>query len=370
LSLVSCRRRGPLPRELEQIVQLAVILSSRLTRLHLDDPSSTIAEALDQIASVTRVDGCQLLEFSDSGTVARTHVPIGCMRPTDAAPRNQMPDAWLVERLARGELVTISQLDDLPREATEARVQARRTGACSVLGVPASVAGQVVCALVLDTGRLSRRPPLVERLQLLAEILGAGLRRGRDESALRANVAVIERLNARLEADNVCLKEEIKSYHDFDDIVGESAPLRTALSRLAQVAPMSSTVLWGLSTDIAVPGDYDGDGKIDPAIFRPSTGLWAILKSSTSYATSATVAWGLSTDVPVPGDYDGAPSSGTRRRPDARGRSPAALQEGNSSVSRTQWTPRSRHAPTWRRRRGDPADLYYRLSVIRFGCRL
>ncbi|PYR61108.1 MAG: hypothetical protein DMF91_10595 [Acidobacteria bacterium] len=67
----------------------------------------------------------------------------------------------------------------------------------------------------------------------------------------------------------------------------------------------STTVSWGLSTDTPVTGDYDGDGKNDPAIYRPSTGLWAILKSSTNYTTSMTVSWGLSTDLPEPGDYDG-----------------------------------------------------------------
>ncbi len=67
----------------------------------------------------------------------------------------------------------------------------------------------------------------------------------------------------------------------------------------------SSVVSWGLSTDKPVPGDYDGDGRIDPAIFRPSTGLWAMLKSSTDYTSSARVSWGLPTDLPVPGDYDG-----------------------------------------------------------------
>ena len=115
----------------------------------------------------------------------------------------------------------------------------------AVLGVPASVAGQVVCALVIDGLAVPRRwpPPLVAQLQLLAEILGAALQRARHEYALRASVAEIQRLNARLEADNVCLKEEIKSYHDCDDIVGESAPLKVALARLAQVAPTQLTVL-------------------------------------------------------------------------------------------------------------------------------
>jgi len=60
---------------------------------------------------------------------------------------------------------------------------------------------------------------------------------------------------------------------------------------------------WGLATDVPVPGDYDGDGKTDAAIFRPSTGTWWILKSSTS--TYFPVQWGLATDIPVPGDYDG-----------------------------------------------------------------
>src|SRR5207245_4113244 len=61
----------------------------------------------------------------------------------------------------------------------------------------------------------------------------------------------------------------------------------------------------GLRVDGPERGDSDGDGTTDPACYRPSTGLWAILKSSTNYTTSMTVSWGLSTDLPVQGDYDG-----------------------------------------------------------------
>ena len=52
-------------------------------------------------------------------------------------------------------------------------------------------------------------------------------------------------------------------------------------------------------------GDLDADGKVDPAVYRPSTGQWLFLKSSTSYTTSTVITWGTSTDLPVPGDYDG-----------------------------------------------------------------
>jgi hypothetical protein len=63
------------------------------------------------------------------------------------------------------------------------------------------------------------------------------------------------------------------------------------------------SVTWGLSTDIPVPGDYDGDGKADVAVFRPSDQTWYIKKSSNG--ASMYLYWGYSTDIPVPGDYDG-----------------------------------------------------------------
>ena len=61
----------------------------------------------------------------------------------------------------------------------------------------------------------------------------------------------------------------------------------------------------GVASDIAVPGDYDGDGKTDPAVYRAATGQWIMRLSSVDYATTTTLDLGTPTDIPVPGDYDG-----------------------------------------------------------------
>ncbi len=225
------------------LADLAVGLSRRLTHALAEDVTTAISEALRDVAGATHLESCQLLEFTASGSDPRVYLPALAMNALHVADGPPSTPSWLSERLARGEIVCSSGPDE-PQLATLVRRE-HGSGACSVLGVPATFNGQVVCALLLDGGPVPRHwsPSLVGRMQLLSEILGAALQRERQENTLRANVAMIEGLNAQLKAENVYLKEELQTYHDFDEIVGECGPFRHALNRLSQVAPMKSTVL-------------------------------------------------------------------------------------------------------------------------------
>jgi formate hydrogenlyase transcriptional activator len=52
-----------------------------------------------------------------------------------------------------------------------------------------------------------------------------------------------EALKARFEAEKVYLQEEIKTEHNFEEIIGQSAPVRELLRKIEQVAPTEATVL-------------------------------------------------------------------------------------------------------------------------------
>jgi Tol biopolymer transport system component len=57
---------------------------------------------------------------------------------------------------------------------------------------------------------------------------------------------------------------------------------------------------FGISTDKIVPADYDGDGRTDVAVYREGT--WYLQQSRDGFVG---IAFGLPSDVPMPADYNG-----------------------------------------------------------------
>lgn len=68
-----------------------------------------------------------------------------------------------------------------------------------------------------------------------------------------------------------------------------------------------TAIPWGIAGDGLATADYDGDNKADTAIFRPSFQAdladFHVLNSNGFIYTA--VSWGLPEDIPVPADYDG-----------------------------------------------------------------
>ena len=134
-----------------------------------------------------------------------------------------------------------------------------RSGCRSILCVPVVHQGRFGGILYLENNLTTEAftSKRVEMMQILAAEAAIALenahlyaemkeevdRRSRAEQALRDALSEVEELKDRLEAENVYLQEEIRTQHNFEEIVGGSPALLAALRNVEKVAPTDSTVL-------------------------------------------------------------------------------------------------------------------------------
>jgi predicted ATPase/transcriptional regulator with GAF, ATPase, and Fis domain len=129
----------------------------------------------------------------------------------------------------------------------------------SILCVPVGHQGRLGGVLYLENNLTSDAfsPDRVEMMRILAAQTAISLENARlyesmksevekrtiAERALRGALDEVEALKNRLEAENVYLQEEIRTQHNFNEIIGNSPPLLEALRNVERVAPTDSTVL-------------------------------------------------------------------------------------------------------------------------------
>jgi uncharacterized delta-60 repeat protein len=99
----------------------------------------------------------------------------------------------------------------------------------------------------------------------------------------------------------------LRSLFDYDgDGKADVSVYRPSTNRWYVFKSSDSTVTettFGIAGDVPVPADFDGDGKTDIAIFRPSSGDWWSLSSQNGAQIFAH--WGTNGDIPRPSDFDG-----------------------------------------------------------------
>ncbi len=110
---------------------------------------------------------------------------------------------------------------------------------------------------------------------------------------------------------------------------GALLPANTYIIKRSSDGASTFQAFGNFTTDYILPGDYDGDGKFDYAVGRTgatsaSPMVWWILQSGTG--TLRVQPFGISSDLPVQGDYDG----------DAR-TDIAVAREGGAAVQTNFW---------------------------------
>jgi formate hydrogenlyase transcriptional activator len=223
-------------------------LSARFVGIEPARFDEEIAQTLRAVVEWFGTDRASFMEFSiDLTALVSSHVWAKTPELEAHSPsliQQRMP--WYFQELRRGCDVVVGNLPvELPVHAVAEREYVAQAGMRAIMTLPLAVGGRIQCAI--STGDFTRprewTPVDVNRLRIIGEILSSAFDRKRRSAELMAHLDEIRTLRDRLQAENVSLREEVQSHHDFNEIVGQSLALREVLARVSQVAPTDAAVL-------------------------------------------------------------------------------------------------------------------------------
>jgi formate hydrogenlyase transcriptional activator len=236
------------------IDRLIAEISSKLLVVESDGVIPAIEEALSKIGQAFDLDRCTLLGVA--GRDAPPETTCHWVRPSaasvdldaDVVPLRLLIDGWHDNR---EELVVERIPDDLPVDvlaaiSDEALSRLTVKSAVIVRLVVPGLDGMWSCALLAGVVGGPRRwaEPIVDRLRVVSGVVASALARRRVEQGLHDSHVEIARLRSRLgDRPDATVLTPRTSIVGFEDIVGNSPALRTALGLLQEVADTDSTAL-------------------------------------------------------------------------------------------------------------------------------
>jgi predicted ATPase/transcriptional regulator with GAF, ATPase, and Fis domain len=195
-----------------------------------------------------------LLVEADAGA-DRDHIAVGSAIPLEQATDLAISVVRYVHRTGQDVVIGNATRDE--RFSGDRYILASR--AKSILCVPVAHQGRLRGILYLENNLTTDAftPDRIEVMRILAAQTAISLENARlyenmkseverrtvAEQALREALSEVEALKNRLEAENVYLQEEIRTQHNFNEIVGNSPVLLDTLRKVERVAPTDSTVL-------------------------------------------------------------------------------------------------------------------------------
>jgi formate hydrogenlyase transcriptional activator len=206
-----------------------------ITKLSREDLWTAISDAVRRIVPFDRLALSQydpkqnrLLIVTYGGPYQRDdYTPVGRELKLDDSPAG----------LAFTSLKYVLRHDLETERTTSSEERAYSHGFRSLCALPLVVRGRSIGAITM--GSLNRAQYSEADAEFLLEVAAQIAIAVDNVNAYEESQA----LKARFEAEAVYLQEEIKTEHNFEEIIGQSAPVRGLLRKVEQVAPTTSTVL-------------------------------------------------------------------------------------------------------------------------------
>jgi len=220
-------------------------LSSRLLVVTDEQARSVMLKCLAQICSYVRAERGEISCFDQDGEYAFDKLFWGehADTPLERLATGRYPEIW--HRIQQGIPFAIADVGSLKEDHPDDIRALSEFGIKSIAFVPLTIGGKhtgnCVFSNVLHCNEWSEQE-LID-LQVLCNLITSKLIQTGTRQLLDDALADVRNAKSRLEAENVYLREEIRSSHSFDELVGECDNLMRCMQQVERVALTSTPVL-------------------------------------------------------------------------------------------------------------------------------
>jgi formate hydrogenlyase transcriptional activator len=219
----------------ERLRTLLDINNAIVTRLTRDELFRAISDALGRVISFDRLS---LSLYDANAHVLRLVTYAGPYQRDDYTPIGReldLNDSPAGLAFCSQKPVIRADLETVQRTSSEERALGH--GFRSVCALPLTVRGRSIGTITI--GSLTKNRYNEADAEFLMEVA--------NQIAIAVDnmksYGEIEALKARFQSETVYLQEEIKTEHNFEEIIGQSMPMRQLLRKIEQVAPTEASVL-------------------------------------------------------------------------------------------------------------------------------
>jgi formate hydrogenlyase transcriptional activator len=226
--------------------RLVTDIASRFVKIDSDQVDPTIVDSLRELGEALQLDRATLWCKARGESLAIATHSWQPSAPEPPAPVPVESSPWVMSRLNAGQPATFGRLDEVPDPLDRATFREQGIRASMIVPLPPIDDEKgTIRALAFSSLTAEREWPssVVERVRLVASVIGQALARKIGQTALEKAIDEVKQLRDRLTTENVELRREVKGLRTSRPIVADSLAIQQVLAQVAQVAPTPATVL-------------------------------------------------------------------------------------------------------------------------------
>ena len=152
--------------------------------------------------------------------------------------QNSENHTWMVLNFGEPLYIKDSDID------TRLNPETRKIGILSSLSMPICIKEKTIgCINIYSKEKSAFSKDEINLLEIITRQIEVATNNARQAAELESALGEVNKLKKQLESENIYLKEEIKTEHNFEEMIGATKSLKDVLDKVQMVAKTDATVL-------------------------------------------------------------------------------------------------------------------------------